>query len=130
VRISPIRLFSAAGPDEEKIDFILSNLRSPDERRGDIFAQFAADDVAARRLGELSSATLRHAQRVFRGAARRRRSGGCGRPSRARPTRVDGRGWLDDDGVDDRPLPIRVRWRSARQATFDFTGTAPQARGR
>src|SRR5213082_2584445 len=53
VRISPIRLFSADGPDEEKIDLILSNLRSRDERRGDLFAQFAADDVAARRLGEL-----------------------------------------------------------------------------
>src|SRR2546428_157767 len=53
VRISPIRLFSAAGPDEENIGLILANIRAPDERRGDIFAQFAADDVAARRLGEL-----------------------------------------------------------------------------
>src|SRR6266567_4850783 len=52
VRISPIRLFSAAGPDEENIGLILANIRAPDERRGDIFAQFAADDVAARRLGE------------------------------------------------------------------------------
>src|SRR5204863_90320 len=50
VRISPIRLFSADGPDEEKIDLILSNLRSRDERRGDLFAQFAADDVPARNL--------------------------------------------------------------------------------
>src|SRR5439155_1474647 len=44
VRISPIRLFSAAGPDEENIGLILANIRAPDERRGDIFAQFAADD--------------------------------------------------------------------------------------
>src|SRR2546428_7099692 len=53
VRISPIRLFSAAGPDEGNIGLILANIRDPDERRGDIFAQFAADDVAARPLGQL-----------------------------------------------------------------------------
>jgi N-methylhydantoinase B len=38
--------------------------------------------------------------------------------------------WLDDDGVDDRPLPVRVRVEIlGEEATFDFTGTAPQARG-
>src|SRR5215813_12376859 len=53
VRIAPLRLFSAAGPDREKIDFLLANVRGRAEREGDLFAQFAADDVAARRLGEL-----------------------------------------------------------------------------
>jgi N-methylhydantoinase B len=53
VRISPVRLFSADGPDQEKIDLILANLRGRDERQGDLYAQFAANDVAARRLGEL-----------------------------------------------------------------------------
>ena len=53
LRIAPVRLFSAAGPDREKLDFVLSNLRGRDEREGDIFAQFAANDVAARRLHEL-----------------------------------------------------------------------------
>src|SRR5205823_12323584 len=37
---------------------------------------------------------------------------------------------LDDDGVAASPLPIRVRVTIAGdEATFDFTGTAPQARG-
>src|SRR5499433_4110852 len=53
LRLAPIRLFSAAGPDREKIDFVLANVRGRAEREGDLFAQFAADDVAARRLGEL-----------------------------------------------------------------------------
>src|SRR5204863_180060 len=53
VRISPVRLFSADGPDREKLDFLLANLRGRDEREGDMFAQFAANDVAARRLAEL-----------------------------------------------------------------------------
>ena len=53
VRIPPVRLFSADGPDAEKIDLLLANLRGGEERRGDMLAQFAADDVAARRIGEL-----------------------------------------------------------------------------
>src|SRR6202795_3542733 len=53
LRIAPIRLFSAAGPDREKNEFVVPNARGPAERGGDLFAQFAADDVAARRLGEL-----------------------------------------------------------------------------
>jgi N-methylhydantoinase B len=37
---------------------------------------------------------------------------------------------LDDDGVDDRPIRIAVRVEiRGDEATFDFTGTAPQARG-
>src|SRR5262245_44082516 len=53
LRISPIRLFTADGPQREAIDFLLANVRGREEREGDLFAQFAADDVAARRLGEL-----------------------------------------------------------------------------
>ncbi len=53
LRIAPIRLFSAEGPDRHAIEFVLANLRGRDEREGDLFAQYAADDVAARRLLEL-----------------------------------------------------------------------------
>ena len=47
LRIAPIRLFSSAGPERPALDFVLANLRGRDEREGDIFAQFAANDVAA-----------------------------------------------------------------------------------
>ncbi len=131
VRISPIRLFSADGPDDEKIDLILSNLRSPDERRGDIFAQFAADDVAARRIGELveryGAETLGACFEALHVASER----AMRRALSALPDGVwTGEDWLDDDGVDATPLPIRVRVEiRGDEATFDFTGTAPQARG-
>jgi N-methylhydantoinase B len=131
VRISPVRLFSDAGADDEKIDVILSNLRSPDERRGDIFAQFAADDVAARRIGELvaryGADTLDACFDALHAASERAMRDAL----RALPDGVwTGEDWLDDDGVDDTPLPIRVRVEIREdEATFDFTGTAPQARG-
>src|SRR3977135_3066619 len=42
VRIPPLRLFTAEGVDQEKLDFLLANLRGPAEREGDILAQMAA----------------------------------------------------------------------------------------
>jgi N-methylhydantoinase B len=131
LRIAPIRLFSAAGPDREKIELILSNLRGRDEREGDMFAQFAANDVAARRLHELfarygagtvtacfeglhadSEAQMRAALRTL-------------------PDGVwEGEDWLDDDGVEDRRIRIHVRIeKRGDEATFDFSGTDAQARG-
>jgi N-methylhydantoinase B len=131
VRISPVRLFSAEGPDREKLDFLLANLRSRDEREGDIFAQYAADDVAARRVGELVERygvdTLEacferlHAESevLMRAAIRALPDGAW-----------EGEDWVDDDGVDAAPFRIKVRVEiRGDEATFDFTGTSPQVRG-
>jgi N-methylhydantoinase B len=131
LRIAPIRLFSAAGPDREKIDFVLANVRGRAEREGDLFAQFAADDVAARRLGELFAVhgvgTMQacferlqaESEEQMRAAIRALPDGSW-----------EGEDWLDDDGVDARPLRVRVKVTvEGDQATFDFTGTDAQARG-
>jgi N-methylhydantoinase B len=131
VRISPIRLFSAAGPERHAIDLILANLRSRDEREGDLFAQFAANDAAARRLGELVARygvpTLAACfERVHAESEAQMRAALRALPDGA----WEGEDWLDDDGVEARPLRIKVRVdKRGDEARFDFTGTAPQARG-
>src|SRR4029434_1092815 len=50
---------------------------------------------------------------------------------RALPDGVwEGEDFVDDDGVGDTPLPIRLRGAlRGDEARFDFTGTAPQVRG-
>ena len=131
VRIAPIRLFSSTGPDREKIDFLLANVRGRAEREGDLFAQFAADDVAARRLGELFA---RHGPSTMQACFDRVQAESeqqMRAALRALPDgRWEGEDWLDDDGVDARPIRIKVRVTIAGdEATFDFTGTDPQARG-
>ena len=131
VRISPIRLFSARGPEREAIDLILANLRGPDEREGDVFAQFAADDVAARRLAELVE---RHGVETLHAcfdALHAESEAQMRAAIRALPDGAwDGEDWLDDDGVDGQPLRVKVRVEiRGDEATFDFAGTAPQARG-
>jgi N-methylhydantoinase B len=131
LRIAPIRLFSAAGPERPAIDFVLANLRGPDEREGDLFAQYAADDVAARRLHELfdryGAETMAACFEALHAESEAQMRAGL----RQLPDGVfEGEDWLDDDGVEDRPVRIHVRIeKRGDQATFDFTGTDPQTRG-
>ena len=131
VRIPPTRMFSADGPDREKIGLLLANLRGREEREGDMFAQYAANDVAARRIGELvdryGAATLTACfERLHEESETRMRAALRAIPDGA----WEGEDWLDDDGVDGRPIKIKVRVEvRGDEATFDFTGTDPQARG-
>ncbi|MGH7332740.1 MAG: hydantoinase B/oxoprolinase family protein [Candidatus Rokuibacteriota bacterium] len=131
VRIPPVRLFSAAGPDREKIDLILANVRGREEREGDLFAQFAACDVAARRLVELS---VHHGVDLVRACFARLHAESEAQMRAAIRALPDGEwegdDWLDVDGVQARPIRIRVHVRIAGdQALFDFSGTDRQAAG-
>jgi N-methylhydantoinase B len=131
LRIAPIRLFSAAGPERDAIDLILSNLRGREEREGDLFAQYAANDVAARRLGELFA---RYGAASVEGCFERLHAESEAQMRAALSALPDGvwegEDWLDDDGVDDRPVRIHVRIdKRGDRAVFDFSGTDPQTRG-
>jgi N-methylhydantoinase B len=131
VRIPPLRLFSAEGPDREKLELLLANLRSRDEREGDIFAQYAANDVAARRIGELVErygvpALEACFERLHAESEAQMRAAIRALPDGA----WEGEDWVDDDGVDAKPIRIKVRVEiRGDEATFDFAGTDPQARG-
>ena len=131
VRIAPVRLFTRDGPDREKVGFLLANVRGYHEREGDLFAQYAATDVAARRLDELfeqhGAETVRACfARLHEESEAQMRAAIAALPDGS----WDGEDWLDDDGVDSRPIRIKVRVTvSADEAVFDFAGTDPQARG-
>jgi N-methylhydantoinase B len=131
LRIAPIRLFSAAGPDPDNLELVLANLRGREEREGDILAQFAADDVAARRLGELfhrygPDTVAVCFERLHAESEAQMRAALAALPDGA----WEGEDWLDDDGIDETPIRIRVRIdKHGSQARFDFAGTGPQARG-
>ena len=131
LRIAPIRLFTAAGPEREPIDLILANLRGSAEREGDLFAQFAAGDVASRRLRELferhGADTAATCFDALHGESETQMRAAL----LTLPDGVwEGEDWLDDDGVEDRPVRIRVKIdKRGDRATFDFAGTDPQTRG-
>ena len=129
--IPPIRLVRAGILDEELLTFVLANVRTPAERRGDLNAQLAACATGAsgwraltRRLG---AARLTLACDALLDYAERR--------VRARLALLEGATGsatdrLEGDGVTDVDIPVVVALR-VRDATLhlDFTGSAPQVAG-
>ena len=131
LQISPIRLFDANGPIRETLDFVLANLRGRVEREGDIFAQRAATEVAARRLEEVfdqyGRATVEACfERLMDESDQLMRAA-----LRAVPDGVyEGEDVLDDDGLVDRRVRIAVRIeKRGERASFDFSASDPQVRG-
>ncbi len=50
IRIPPVKLWAGGKSNRQILDFVLSNVRTPDERLGDLRAQRAANLVGAKRL--------------------------------------------------------------------------------
>jgi N-methylhydantoinase B len=129
--IPPTRLFSAQGPCEEALRLVLANVRGSEQRRNDIHAQAATTAAADRRLRELAAS---HGRGPVLEAWRRMQDESEERVRRALRSVPDGvyegEDALDDDGVDDKPVVIRVRVTVRDDAAvFDFRETDPRAVG-
>jgi N-methylhydantoinase B len=123
VVIPPTRL------DEALLEELVSRMRNPDERRGDLRAQLAAHGLAARRLEELCA---RRGQSEV-DAAMDELHDYSERLVRAAIARLpDGRFEAEDllEPADGGELPIRAAVTvSGDELEIDFTGTAPQHEG-
>jgi N-methylhydantoinase B len=125
LRLPPLRLSTADGPDAEKISVIMENVRGPAEREGDMLAQMAATRTAEQRLlalcREHGTATIEGAM-----AALHDRSEAAMRAAiRSLPPGIfEGEDFLDDDGPGGAPAAVRVRITIADDhAEFDFSAT-------
>ena len=52
--IPPLKIMQAGKPDRQLLKLLLSNVRTPEERQGDLAAQFMANKTGIRRLQELT----------------------------------------------------------------------------
>ena len=125
LRLPPLRLFTADGPDAEKISVIMENVRGPAEREGDMLAQMAATRTAEQRLlalcREHGTATIEGAM-----AALHDRSEAAMRAAiRSLPPGIfEGEDFLDDDGPGGAPAAVRVRITIADDhEAFEYTAT-------
>ena len=128
--IPPVKWYRAGKPEIELLDLILRNVRTPEERRGDLAAQHAAHATGERRLIEMAerfgggevSRYARHLQEYAERLVRSRISAWPSGEYRARDHLMA----AHPDGHEERAdliVTITLRQGSIR---FDFTGSSPQ----
>lgn len=129
--IPPIKLWEAGQPNRAALALLLRNVRTPDERRGDLAAQVAANRTAERRLQELVDrygmpTVMAHGEALIAYAERITRATIAEIPDGV----YQFTDYLDDDGIGSRPLPITATVTVAgSEVTVDFSGSAPEAAG-
>ena len=131
LRIAPLRLFTKQGPDREKLDLILANVRGPEEREGDILAQMAASRAAEERLLGMYDVHGVDTVAAATAAIHDRAEAQMRSALAALPGGVwQGEDFLDDDGAGGPPLAIRVKITlDGERAVFDFSDSDDAARG-
>ena len=131
LRIPPVKIFRRGELSRDVMAILLANVRTPTEREGDLAAQIAACRIGERRLTEIvgkygEAEVHRYAQHLLDYSAAMMRAA----LQELRPGEYAAEDFLDDDGVSDEPLRIRVRVRIGKgRAEVDFTGSAPQCAG-
>lgn len=129
--LPPVRICRGGALDDDLLRVLLRNVRTPDERRGDLLAQIAANHLGARRLGEYVArhglAELEHYGRALQDYAERAIRSLLAELPDGEVAAVDA---LDDDGLGTVDIAIRLALRiEGDTATFDFTSSAPQVAG-
>ncbi|HLW85169.1 MAG TPA: hydantoinase B/oxoprolinase family protein [Candidatus Sulfotelmatobacter sp.] len=143
VRIPPVKLVRASLMDRDVLALLLNNVRTPEEREGDLGAQLAACHTGAERLREVCARygvekarlaardLLEYSEELMRAFL-----------LRVPPGSYAAGDFLDGDGMSDKPVRIAVtikisgnkgsgRRRVPAQpvVTVDFTGSDPQVEG-
>jgi N-methylhydantoinase B len=131
IRIPPILIRRRGKIDRPLLDLLLANVRTPEEREGDLMAQLAALHRGETRLRELVSkqgeASVRRNMREIQDYSARMMQAAIRKLPRGVYRFED---FLDNDGITFAPVRIRVAVTIAGgRAVVDFTGSAPQVQG-
>lgn len=129
--VPPVRLVTAAGWNDDVLSLVLANVRTPQERLGDLRAQRAACAAGRdgwRHLREREGGATMDAACQALLAYTERRARACVRALGAvRGTATDA---LEGDGVSDAEIPVRVALRvDGDTMVLDFGGTSPMVAG-
>jgi N-methylhydantoinase B len=155
-RIPPVKIMRGGKLVADVLALLLNNVRTPEEREGDLGAQIAACQTGAQRLREIcdrygiarakqaAADLLVYSEKMMRAFLRTIPSG-----------RYQAEDFLDNDGVEDKPVRVAVtisvsraagkqspavetrlaaspsasKKRQSAQVTVDFTGSDPQVQG-
>jgi N-methylhydantoinase B len=139
-RIPPVKIMRSGAIEADVLTLLLNNVRTPEEREGDLGAQMAACHTGAERLQEIclrygvdrakraAAELLEYSEELMRAFLRCVPSGIYWAED-----------YLDNDGISEKPVKIAVRLTFAQQqplrgrerhpVTVDFTGSDPQVEG-
>jgi N-methylhydantoinase B/oxoprolinase/acetone carboxylase alpha subunit len=129
--IPPLKIIQKGQMNESLLNMILSNVRTPEERRGDLLAQMAANNKGKERLKDITEKhglkKILHYTRLIQHYTEKI----LRERIRAIP---DGRytfsDHLDDDGISDAPIEIRAEITIQEdEAKIDFSRSSPQVEG-
>ncbi len=128
--IPPVKLYEKGELKRDILKFILRNVRTPDERKGDLQAQFSACEIGKRRMKELADKYSRkmivEAFREVMDYSERRMRKKIKEFPRGEYSAHD---FMDNDGVTDDPVKIAVTVSVGNDLHFDFAGTDNQRPG-
>ncbi len=129
--IPPIKLVEAGEINQAALNLLLANVRTPEERLGDLRAQIGANQRGALRLREMveeyghaevgryMETMLDYTERMI-----------CRLLSNLTDGEYTFSDYMDNDGIDDQPVLIKVKVKIAGdRAIVDFGGSAPQQKG-
>jgi N-methylhydantoinase B len=137
LRMPPLRLVSRGTPNADLERLILANVRTPDERKGDLGAQLAATLRATERLTALArrygaAELIRYMAQVMDYSDRLMRATLADLPDGEGRFEdfCDGDGIADDAAGNDAPFYIRMAIRkTGDRLVVDFSGTDRQVKG-
>jgi len=131
LRIPPVKVMEKGRINRDIWDMVLANVRTPEERDGDLSAMLGANRTGERRLMEVvakyGSATVNHyIAEILNYSERMTRHAISSIPDGT----YDAEDFLDNDGISDKPVAIRVKMTIRRgQAKVDFSRSDPQTAG-
>ncbi len=131
LRIPPVKLYEGGERNDAVAETLRANVRTPEERAGDLRAQEAANRTGRRRFRELVAehglGTLRAALHEVKAYSERRMRAAIADLPDGEYAFED---VLDDDGRGNEDLPVRATVTVDGDAvTVDFAGTAAQTEG-
>ncbi|WP_372424320.1 hydantoinase B/oxoprolinase family protein [Salinarimonas chemoclinalis] len=129
--LPPVKLVRAGVLQTDIVDIVMRNTRLPQSAKGDLAAQMNALDLGVKRMDALLAEYGADTVRAALDALGDRAEALARAEIAALPDgRWEAEDFLDNDGIDDVPLPIRVALEiSGDRLSLDFTGTAGPAKG-
>jgi len=131
LRIPPVKIMTGGKINRDIWEIILLNVRTPDEREGDLAAMLGANNTGERRLMEIvekygAREVDRYVSEILNYSERMTRPAISAIPDGT----YEAEDFLDNDGISDRPIAIRVKIRiRGDRAIIDFSASDRQAEG-